>query len=52
MKTPVAVTSFADEILFIADTGTKRLVEVRVEKADFKLECHVRTVMNLRYHPG
>lgn len=48
VKTPVAVTSFADEILFIADTGTKRLVEVRVEKADFKLECHVRTVMNLK----
>ena len=48
VKTPVAVTSFADEILFIADTGTKKLVEVRVEKADFKLECYVRTVMNLK----
>ena len=48
VKTPVAVTSFAGEILFIADTGTKRLVEVRVEKADFKLECHVQTVVNLK----
>ena len=42
------MTSCADEILFIADTGNKRLVEVRVERADFKLECNVRTVMNLK----
>ena len=48
MKTPVAMTSCADEILFIADTGNKKLVEVRVERADFKQECNVRTVMNLK----
>ena len=47
-KTPVTMTRCADEILFIADTGNKRLVEVRVERADFKLECNVRTVMNLK----
>ena len=41
VKTPVAMTSLADEILFIADIGTMRLVEIRVEKVDFKLECHV-----------
>ena len=35
-------------ILFIADTGNKKLAEVRVERADFKLECNVRTVMNLK----
>ena len=48
LKTPVAMTSYADEILFIADTGNNKLVEVRVERADFKLECNVRTVMNLK----
>lgn len=48
VKTPVAMTSLADEILFIADTETMRLVELRVEKVDFKLECHVRSVMNLK----
>ena len=48
LKTPVAMTSCADEILFIADTGNKKLVEVRVEGADFKLECNVQTVMNLK----
>ena len=48
LKTPVAMTSCADEILFIADTGNKKLVEVRVERADFKQECNVRTVMNLK----
>ena len=42
------MTSCADEILFIADTGNKKLVEVRVERADFKQECNVRTVMNLK----
>lgn len=31
-KTSVAMTSLADEILFIADTWTKRLVEIRVDK--------------------
>lgn len=41
VKTPVAMTSLADEILFLADTGTKRLLEVRVEKADFKLDCYI-----------
>ena len=45
VKTPVAMTSLADEILFIADTGTMRLVKIRVGKVDFKLECHMRTVM-------
>ena len=39
-------------ILFIADTGNKKLAEVLtsyyVERADFKLECNVRTVMNLK----
>ena len=35
-------------ILFIADTENKKLAEVRVERADFKLECNVRTVMNLK----
>ena len=48
LKTPVAMTSCADEILFIADTGNKKLVEVRVERADFKQECNVLTVMNLK----
>ena len=48
LKTPVAMTSCADEILFIADTENKKLVEVRVERADSKLECNVRTVMNLK----
>ena len=48
LKTTVAMTSCADEILFIADTGNKKLVEVRVEKADLKLECNVRTVLNLK----
>ena len=48
VKTPVAMTSLADEILFLADTGTKRLLEVRVEKADFKLDCYMRTVMNFK----
>ena len=48
LKTPVAMTSCADEILFIADTENKKLIEVRVERADFKLECNVRTVMNLK----
>lgn len=33
VKTAVVMTSLADEILFIVDTGTKRLVKVRVEKA-------------------
>ncbi|KAJ7361973.1 hypothetical protein OS493_014624 [Desmophyllum pertusum] len=33
VKTPVAMTSLADEILFIADTGTRRLVEVRSRKS-------------------
>ena len=41
MKTPVAMTSCADEILFIADTENKKLVEVRVERADFKLKCNM-----------
>ena len=48
VKTPVAMTSLADEILFLADTETKRLLEVRVEKADFKLDCYLRTVMNFK----
>ena len=48
LKTPVAITSCADEILFIADTRNKKLVEVRVERADFKLKCNMRTVMNLK----
>ena len=48
VKTPVAMTSLADEILFLADTGTKRLLEVRVEKADFKLDCYMRTVINFK----
>ena len=48
VKTPVAMTSLADEILFIADTGTRKLIEVKVEKADFKLQCHSRTVIKLR----
>ena len=41
VKTPVAITSLPDEILFLANTGTKRLLEVRVEKADFKLDCYL-----------
>ena len=52
VKTPVATTSLPDEILFLADTGTKRLLEVRVEKADFKLDCYLRTVMNLKDNHG
>ena len=48
LKIPVAMTSCADEILFIADTGKKKLVEVGVERADFKPECNVRTVVNLK----
>ena len=48
VKTPVTKTSLADEILFLADTGTKRLLEVRVEKADFKLDCYMGTVMNFK----
>ena len=48
LKIPVAMTSCADEILFIADTGKKKLVEVGVERADFKPECNVQTVMNLK----
>ena len=48
VKTPVAMTSLANEILFLADTGSKRLFEVRVEKADFKLDCYMRTVMNFK----
>jgi len=48
VKTPVAMTNVADEILFLADTGTKRLFEVRVKKADFKLDCYTRTVMNFK----
>lgn len=47
VKTPVVMTSLGDEILFIADTGTKKLVEVRVEKDDFKLSCYTRTVLDL-----
>ena len=42
------MTSCADEILFIADTENKKLVEVRVERADFKLKCNMWTVMNLK----
>ena len=42
------MTSCADEILFIANTENKKLVEARVERADFKLECNVRMVMNLK----
>ena len=38
LKTPVAMTSCADEILFIGDTENKKLVEVKVERADFKLQ--------------
>lgn len=48
VKTPVAMTSLADEILFLADTGTKRLFEARVEKANFKLDCYMRTVMKFK----
>ena len=48
LTTLVTMTSYADEILFIADTGNKKLAEVRVKRADFKPECNVRTVMNLR----
>ena len=48
VKTPVAMTSLADEILFIADTGTRKLIEVKVEKADFKLQCHSRTVIKFK----
>ena len=51
-KTPVAITSLPDEILFLADTGTKRLLEVRVEKADFKLDRYLRTVMNFKDNHG
>ena len=46
VKTPVAMTSLAGEILFLNDTGTKRLFQVRVEKADFKLDCYMPMVMN------
>ena len=52
VKTPVAIKSLPDEILFLADTGTKRLLEVRVEKADFKLDCYLRTVMNFKDNHG
>ena len=52
VKTPVAITSLPDEIIFLADTGTKRLLEVRVEKADFKLDCYRRTVMNFKDNHG
>ena len=48
VKTPVAMTSLADEIIFLADTETRRLFEVRVEKADCKLDCYMRTVMNFK----
>lgn len=48
VKPPVAMTSLADEILFLADTGTKRLFEVRVRKADFKLNCYMRRVMDFK----
>ena len=37
-----------DEILFIADTGNRKLVEVRVEKADYKMSCHMRTAMKFK----
>ena len=47
LRTPVTMTSYADEILFIAYTGSKKVAEVRVERADFKPKCNVRTVMNL-----
>lgn len=47
VKTPVAMTSLGDEILFIADTGTKKLFEVRVEKDDFKLGRYMRIVLDL-----
>ena len=40
------MTSLADEILFLADTWAKRLFEVRVEKADFKLDCYMPMFMN------
>lgn len=48
VKTPVAMTSLAGEILFLNDTGTKRLFQVRVEKADFKLDCYMPMVMNFK----
>ena len=48
LTTLVTMTSYADEILFIADTGNKKLAEVTVKRADFKPECIVRTVMNLK----
>ena len=48
LTTPMTMTSYADEILFIADNGNKKLAEVRVKRADFKPECNLRTVMNLK----
>ena len=42
------MTSLADEILFISDTGTRILVEIKVKKADFKLQCHSRTVIKFK----
>ena len=47
VKTPVAMTSLGDEILFMADTGTKKLFEVRVEKDDFKLGRYMQIVLDL-----
>ena len=48
VKTPAVMTSLVDKILFIAGTGTRRLIEVKVEKADFKLQCHSRTVIKFK----
>ena len=39
LRTPVTMTSYADEILFIAYTGSKKVAEVRVDRADFKPMC-------------
>ena len=45
--------SFPDDIVILADSKIKRLVKVRVEKADFKLECYMCTIMNFKekVHP-
>ena len=48
LKTLVTMTSCPDEILFVIDSGNKKLAKVRVKRADFKPECNVRTVMNLK----